>query len=86
LPPQASRITLGIRPEHVGPRGDLPVRGRISFVESQGRETLYDLTLPGGNVLRSIQPARDDVALGDEVEWAIDGERILVFDERGGRL
>ena len=64
----------------------MPITGRVSFVESQGRETLYDLTLPDGSVLRSIQPARDDVALGDEVEWAIAGERILVFDESGARL
>jgi len=86
LPQQGGRLTLGIRPEYVGPGGNVPITGRISFVESQGRETLYDLTLPDGSVLRSIQPARDDVALGDEVEWAIAGERILVFDESGARL
>ena len=86
LPPPGSKLTLGIRPENFGPGGDIPVRGRISFVEAQGRENLYDLTLPDGSVLRSIQPVRDDVALGDEVEWSVTGERILVFDESGARL
>jgi inositol-phosphate transport system ATP-binding protein len=55
-------------------------------VEAQGRENLYDLTLPNGDVLRSIQPVRDDVALNDDVEWSISGDRILVFDETGARL
>ena len=79
-------MTLGIRPEIFGPDGDIPIRGRISFVEAQGRENLYDLTLPNGDVLRSIQPVRDDVALNDDVEWSISGDRILVFDETGARL
>ena len=86
LPPTGSAITLGIRPEIFGPAGDIPIRGRISFVEAQGRETLYDLTLPNGSVLRSIQPVRDDVALNDEVEWSVAADRILVFDETGARL
>jgi inositol-phosphate transport system ATP-binding protein len=86
LPPPGSAMTLGIRPEIFGPVGDIPIRGRISFVEAQGRETLYDLTLPNGSVLRSIQPARDDVALNDEVEWSVAAARVLVFDETGARL
>jgi inositol-phosphate transport system ATP-binding protein len=85
LPP-GRRLTLGIRPENVGPQGDIPIRGRVSFVEAQGRENLYDLTLPDGSVLRSIQPVRDDVAVNDLVDWAIAGDRILVFDETGARL
>ena len=85
-PPPGSRLMLGIRPENVGPGGGIPIRGRISFVEAQGRENLYDLTLPDGSVLRSIQPVRNDVALGDEVEWSIASDRILVFDETGARL
>jgi inositol-phosphate transport system ATP-binding protein len=86
LPPLGRAMTLGIRPEIFGPDGDIPIRGRISFVEAQGRENLYDLTLPNGDVLRSIQPVRDDVALNDDVEWSISGDRILVFDETGARL
>lgn len=79
-------VVVGIPPEHLGPNGDVAIRGRISFVENQGRETLYDLALPNGNVLRSIQPARSDVSIDDEVEWFIDSRRILVFDAEGRRL
>ena len=38
LPPPGRRLTLGIRPENFGPTATLPIRGRISFVETQGRE------------------------------------------------
>jgi inositol-phosphate transport system ATP-binding protein len=86
LPPPGRKLTLGIRPENFGPIGDIPIRGRISFVETQGRENLYDLTLSNGSVLRSIQPVRTDVALNDDVEWSLAGDRILVFDEAGVRL
>jgi inositol-phosphate transport system ATP-binding protein len=86
LPAPGRTLTLGIRPENFGPTGDLPIRGRISFVEAQGRENLYDLTLPNGNVLRSIQPVRGDLTLNDDVEWLVASDRILVFDETGVRL
>ncbi len=86
LPPPGSKLTLGIRPEHFGPTGNIPIRGRISFIETQGRENLYDVTLPSGSMLRSIQPLRGDVALNEEIEWSIAGDRILVFDEHGTRL
>jgi inositol-phosphate transport system ATP-binding protein len=86
LPPPGRTLTLGIRPENFGPTGDVPIRGRISFVETQGRENLYDVILANGDVLRSIQPVRGDLALNDDVEWSVAGERILVFDEHGARL
>jgi inositol-phosphate transport system ATP-binding protein len=83
---EGGRITLGIRPEDYGPRGDIPLRGRISFVEMQGRECLYEVTVAGGSVLRSIQPAGGDVPVGTEVAWAINRSNIMVFDESGTRL
>jgi inositol-phosphate transport system ATP-binding protein len=81
-----SRVVVGVRPETFGPQGDIPVKGRVSFVETQGRENLYDVTLPNGLVLRSIQPVRSDVALNDEVEWHMRSDRVFVFDEGGARL
>ena len=84
LPSYGARVVVGIRPENLGPAGDVPVKGRISFVETQGRENLYDLTLPNGRVLRSIQPVRSDVGLNDEVEWFMRSDRIS-FSERMGQ-
>ncbi|MBA3516224.1 MAG: ABC transporter ATP-binding protein [Rhizobiales bacterium] len=86
LPAAGRPLTLGIRPENFGPGGDVPIRGRVSFVETQGRENLYDVTLTDGSVLRSIQPVRGDVAVNDEVEWGVTGEKLFVFDENGVRL
>ena len=86
VPPPGRRLSLGIRPENFGPAGEIQIRGRISFIEAQGRENLYDVALPNGDVLRSIQPVRNDVALHDAVEWSVAADRILVFDETGARL
>lgn len=80
------RISLGVRPEDFGPAGDVPLKGRVSFVEMQGRECLYDVTLDGGHVLRSIQPAGNEVPLGAEVAWAVNRSKIMAFDESGARL
>jgi inositol-phosphate transport system ATP-binding protein len=86
VPGEGSTVTLGIRPEDFGPGGDVPIPGTVSFVETQGRENLYDVTVAGGSVLRSIQPVRGDVALGAQVQWAAARDKIMVFDEGGRRL
>jgi inositol-phosphate transport system ATP-binding protein len=56
------------------------------FAETQGRENLYDVVLPDGSVLRSIQPVRDDVKPGDCVRWNLDSASTFVFAEDGRRL
>ena len=84
--PAGSVVTLGIRPEDFGPSGDIVIPGKIAFVETQGRENLYDVRLHDGSVLRSIQPVRSDVALGEDVSWAANSSKIMVFAEDGTRL
>ncbi|MCJ8520037.1 ABC-type sugar transport system ATPase subunit [Pseudorhizobium tarimense] len=79
-------LTVGIRPEHFGHAGDVPVRGKVVFAETQGRENLYDVALPNGALLRSVQPARDDVRPGDEVSWQLNSAAALFFTEDGRRL
>ena len=79
-------VSLGIRPENFGPHGDIPLTGTVSFVETQGRENLYDVRLPDGTVLRSIQPVRGDVAVGDTVTWGAVSDKVMVFAEDGTRL
>jgi len=39
------------------PKLPCKIKGTISFVETQGRENLYDISLKGGSLLRSIQSA-----------------------------
>jgi inositol-phosphate transport system ATP-binding protein len=83
---QGRSLNLGIRPEDFGPNGDIVIPGKITFVETQGRENLYDVRLENGSVLRSIQPVRSDIKVGDEVRWAAAADKIMVFAEDGSRL
>lgn len=78
-------ISLGVRPEHFGPQYGSGLQGSISFVETQGREDLYDVTLADGSVVRSIQPAGTRLKLGDPVDWGIAAEQVLIFSQDGAR-
>ena len=80
------KLTIGVRPEHIQPESTSPVEGKISFVESQGREVLYDLTLSDGKVLRSIQSGAQTYKLGDQVRWGIDASAVFFFDQDGNRI
>ena len=84
--PDGASVMLGLRPENYGPQGDLAFPGTVVFVETQGRENLYDVRLPDGSLLRSIQPVRADISVGDEVNWAAPRDKIMVFAEDGTRL
>lgn len=79
-------ISLGIRPEHFGTTGGTPVTGTVAFIEPQGRETLFDIQLGDGSILRSVQPARDDIRVGDGVTWPLAAERLLAFSADGVAL
>ncbi|OWO95029.1 ABC transporter ATP-binding protein [Rhizobium esperanzae] len=83
---EGTKLMLGVRPEHFTPAGDVTVSGKITFAETQGRENLYDVRIAGGPLLRSIQPARNDIHVGDDVAWGIDSRGVFVFDENGTRL
>ncbi|MGB1236695.1 MAG: ABC transporter ATP-binding protein [Pseudomonadales bacterium] len=79
-------LRLGVRPEYVGANSGYQVSGEVSFIETQGRENLYDIRLDNGAVLRSIQPVRSDIALGQQVSWPLDSDSVLVFDQHGQRV
>ena len=81
--PDGTALSLGVRPEHFGSQGATRVAGTVSLVEPQGRETLFDVTVGEGVVLRSVQAVRDDVALGDRIDWPLDSDRLLAFDASG---
>jgi inositol-phosphate transport system ATP-binding protein len=81
-----SQLQLGVRPEYFGPQFGSGVAGKITFVETQGRENLYDVTLQNGTVIRSIQPSGQSVALGDQVSWGIDTDNVLAFSANGDRI
>jgi len=80
------QVQLGIRPEYFGPQFGSDLTGKISFVETQGREDLYNVTLPNGSILRSIQPAGPRLKLGETVNWGIASDHALAFTPEGTRI
>jgi len=76
-------VRMGIRPEYFQPDKGVMIKGTVSMIEAQGRETLYVITLPDGNILRSIQGSHEPIKIGDAVNWGIDAEHMLVFDKDG---
>ena len=80
------KATIGIRPEHLQPDFSTAIKGEIIFIESQGREILYDIKLAGGQILRSIQSGGQIGKIGDQIHWGIDVDSVFFFDEQGTRL
>ena len=62
------------------------VSGKITFVETQGREDLYDVSFNNNITIRSIQPSENRVELNSDVNWGIMKEGLLLFDKNGKRL
>ncbi len=79
-------IAVGVRAEYLQPDLATPIEGEITFIESQGREILYDITLAGGQVFRSIQGGEQDCKLGDRIRWGIDVDAVFFFDKQGMRI
>ncbi len=80
------KVRIGIRPEYFHPNGQIKIGGKVSFTESQGRETLYNVTLPDGKILRSIQGSHAATQIGEDIIWGIDAKHMLVFDQNGLRI
>ncbi|MCH8236786.1 MAG: TOBE domain-containing protein [Proteobacteria bacterium] len=79
-------LTVGVRPEYLHPDFATPIEGEITFVESQGREFFYDLTLAGGQVFQSIQSGEQVCKPADRICWGIDADAIFFFNEQGNRI
>ena len=83
-PSNGTKIRLGIRPEHYQPNNPIQIPGTISFVETQGRENLYDVKLEDGSILRSIQSsAFGTIEKNSQVSWGVQPDQLLIFDQAG---
>ena len=83
-PSNGTKIRLGIRPEHYQPNNPIQIPGNISFVETQGRENLYDVQLEDGSILRSIQSsAVGTIEKNSQVGWGVQPDQLLIFDQAG---
>ncbi len=84
---EGTKLMLGVRPEHFTPKqATSPCPARSPSPKRKVARTSTTWLLPSGPLLRSIQPVRSDVHVGDDVRWAIDSRGIFVFDENGRRL
>ncbi|WP_291296369.1 ABC transporter ATP-binding protein [Elioraea sp.] len=85
LPAPGSRITLGIRPEHLavadgaGPR----ITGTIGMVERLGDRTLVGLDV-AGIIIKALLPRDDALAPGQHIALAPMPGRLHVFDGETG--
>ena len=79
-------VRIGIRPEYFQPDHGVRIKGRVSFIEAQGRETLFNVTLPNGDILRSIQGSHTTAKIGDEVAWGVQTDHMLIFNQDGMRI
>ncbi|MEL0158783.1 MAG: ABC transporter ATP-binding protein [Deltaproteobacteria bacterium] len=79
-PSNGTKIRLGIRPEHYQPNNPIQIPGNISFVETQGRENLYDVQLEDGSILRSIQSsAIGTIEKNSQVGWGVQAVLLVIF-------
>ncbi len=77
--PAVGEVTLGIRPEHFH-FADTGIEGRIDQIEPMGRETLYLVNCPLGNVSVLEAGSTDHYRIGDTVQLAFDATNTLLFD------
>ena len=83
---EGQKLKIGVRPEFVQPDFGDEIQGKVSFVEPQGRETLYDIELEDGHVIRSIQVGSQRYQLGEAIQWGMDHKNVLLFDGNGDKI
>jgi multiple sugar transport system ATP-binding protein len=81
LPGADGDIILGIRPEHLAPSSDAPVRleGRVEVVEPLGSDTLLNLAVGETRVTARVPP-HVRPAVGEMVPLGTDPAHVRLFD------
>jgi ABC-type sugar transport system ATPase subunit len=84
---QDRRVLVGLRPEHLDLAPDGPLALRIELLERLGADTILHGRLSDGVRMTARTPGHFAPPLGDTARFAIDAERIHLFDPAtGGRL
>ncbi len=81
----SGKVTLGLRPEliHLG-TGDIPAQ--ITEVEPMGREILYHLSTPLGNLTALENQAKPSFKMQQNLTITWDKEKAIYFDDTGKRV
>ncbi|WBS01151.1 sn-glycerol-3-phosphate ABC transporter ATP-binding protein UgpC [Pseudoduganella sp. SL102] len=80
------KVTVGLRPEHLAPNPDGPLRGTVLLVERLGAESHVHIGVPG--IARPLVVAMRGEPPRVDSTWAVGpvaGE-LHVFDEQGSRI
>jgi multiple sugar transport system ATP-binding protein len=77
------RAVLGVRPEHVRIDDGGPLSATVTLVEPMGNHQIVWLDC-GGHVLSSVSHENTAFAAGQVVRFAIDAERVSLFDAGDG--
>jgi ABC-type sugar transport system ATPase subunit len=86
-PSPGSRVTLGLRPEHLMLGGaDRLFDLTVDFSENLGGATQIYAAAPGTQTVTILAPGRPLVTRGDRVPVSLGAGRIYLFDESGAAL
>ena len=80
------RLTVGLRPEMVGPSDNGTLTGVVDVIEHLGSETLAYVNLGAGPLLTVKLDAASSVAVGEALRLGVVNGRPLLFNEDGKSL
>jgi len=81
---EGQAITFGIRPEDIRIDGGSEATGLVHDIENHGVEKIVTLRA-GDTMLRLTAPAREALAIDDEVRFAWNPDKVLFFDRKSGK-
>jgi multiple sugar transport system ATP-binding protein len=79
-----TRLTIGIRPEHIPVGGAGGIPAKVELVEPTGLGTILHVR-PFGATLKAFTLSRDDTAVGDTVAIRLPVEWLHLFDAQSGQ-
>lgn len=80
---QGERISLGVRPEHLGLGDDGQLRGEVYLVERLGGKTFLHIQLEDGQMFIVEADGEDPVRIHDRVGIKVDSDSCHLFKENG---
>ncbi|WP_374626196.1 ABC transporter ATP-binding protein [Devosia sp.] len=76
-------VTVGLRPHHMGDRGNRQLGGRVVLVERLGNETLAAVELKSGQQVIAALPGDVDVIVGSDLELGAETDKASLFLRSG---